>query len=135
MESVTRLFLILAVLVAFQACLAAQTISPACTPVQEQLKAAESAAARNDWGGAALRYQDAIGIAPACVEAIVNLGVTFNRLNQPDEAIKVFQRALTKNPQLFAAHLNLGITYFRTARFDLAKDSLRNALKVNPDHL
>ena len=74
-------------------------------------------------------------IAPACVEAIVNLGVTFNRLNQPDEAIRAFQRALAKNPQLFAAHLNLGITYFRTARFDLAKESLRNALKVNPEHL
>src|ERR1043165_600238 len=134
MQTVTRLLPIYLLLIcSFVA--RAQTISPECVPAQEQLKSAESAAAQNDWAGAAMRYQDAVQTAPECVEAIVNLGVTFNRLNQPDEAIKTFQKALAKNPQLFAAHLNLGVTYFRAARFDLAKESLRNALKINPEHL
>src|SRR5215218_3245760 len=116
-------------------CVSAQGISAECTPAQEQLKLAELAAAQNDWQTAANRYWAAAQIAPACVEALVNLGVTYNRLNQTDNAIKAFKDALAKNPQLFAAHLNLGITYFRTNQYDLAKESLRNALKSNPEHL
>src|ERR1700752_719778 len=134
MQTVTRLLPIYVILICSAGAMA-QTISPECAPAQEQLKSAESAAAQDNWAKAAMRYQDAVQIAPASVEAIVNLGVTFNRLNQPDEAIKTFQKALAKNPQLFAAQLNLGITYFRAARFDLAKDSLRNALKINSEHL
>src|SRR5437762_4410432 len=108
----------------------AQTISADCAAAQEQLKFAEAAAARSDWLTASNRYREAVQVAPACVEALVNLGVTYNKLNQSEEAIKTFQQALAKNPQLFVAHLNLGITYFRAAHYDLAKESLRNALKL-----
>jgi len=65
-----------------------------CTPAQEQLKAAELAAAENDPATAANRYEEAVRIAPACVEALVNLGAVYNRLNRPDDAIAAFQRAL-----------------------------------------
>ena len=44
----------------------AQTISPECAPVQEQLKAAESAAVQNDWDRRASRYKDAVQIG-SCV--------------------------------------------------------------------
>ena len=104
-----------------------------CAPAQEQLKAAELAA-QDDPATAANRYEEAVRIAPACVEALVNLGAVYNRLNRPDDAIAAFQRALKENPQLFAAHLNLGITYFRARRFDLARDSLRAALKLDPQN-
>src|SRR4030095_2323566 len=133
MQTVTRLLLICWVLTCLCVVSRAQAISPECAPGQEQLKAAEAAAMQNDWAGAAIRYQEATQAAPSCVEAIVNLGVIFNRLNQHAEAIKAFQRALKINPRLFAAHLNLGITYFRTARFGEAKEALGNALKLNPD--
>src|ERR1044071_571496 len=100
MQTVTRLLPIYLVLIC-PLVATAQTISPECSPAHEQLKSAELAAAQNDWATAAMRYQDAVQTAPACVEAMVNLGVVFNRLNQPDEALKFFQRALTKEPQLF----------------------------------
>ena len=112
----------------------AQGISAECTPAQDLLKQAETAARQNDWQTAANRYWSASQIAPGCVEALVNLGVTYNQLNQTENAVKAFKDALAKNPQLFAAHLNLGITYFRASQFDLAKESLRNASKLNPEH-
>src|SRR5215212_4375837 len=85
--------------------------STACMPAQQQLKAAELASMRDDWLTASELYKDALQIAPACVEALVNLGVVYNRLERPADAIAAFQQALAKNPQLLAAHLNLGITY------------------------
>src|SRR5437868_12470172 len=87
----------------------AQSTPSNCDPAQEQLKAAQTAAALNDLTTAAQRYQQAVQIAPSCVEALINLGAVYNRLNRPDDAIAAFQQAATKNPQLFAAHLNLGI--------------------------
>src|SRR6476469_749404 len=115
-------------------CLLAATTNSAqsnanCAPAEAQLKAAELATSQNDLTTAADRYEEATKVAPACVEALVNLGTIFNRLNRPDDAIAAFQQAVTKNPRLFAAHLNLGITYFRTRRFDLARNSLRAALQ------
>ncbi|HEY2961523.1 MAG TPA: tetratricopeptide repeat protein, partial [Pyrinomonadaceae bacterium] len=98
----------------------AQSTATNCDRAQEQLKLAEAASSQNDLTTAAERYQQAIKVAPLCVEALVNLGAVYNRLNRPEDAIAAFQQALTKNPQLFAAHLNLGITYFRSSRFDLA---------------
>ncbi len=112
----------------------AQAISRDCSPAQEELKAAESAATQEDWSTASTRYQAAMQIAPSCVEAAVNLGVIYNRLNKPEEAVRTFKKALDKNPNIFAAHLNLGITYFRTARYDLAEKSLRTALSFNAQH-
>src|SRR5829696_5639304 len=104
----------------------AQGISAECAPAHEQLKQAELAAAQSELSAALKHYKIATEIAPSCVEALVNLGVTYNRLNQSEEAIRTFKNALAKNPQLFAAHLNLGITYFRAKSYDLAKESLRN---------
>src|SRR5919108_6441192 len=96
----------------------AQAISPECAPAQEQLKAAEVAGSRNDWQTASNHYREAVQVAPSCLEALVNLGVVYNRLNQSEEAVKTLKQALAANPQLFPAHLNLGITYFRTTRYD-----------------
>src|SRR5215213_503996 len=123
MRTASLLVLTCSILLCTHICVSAQDISAECTPAQEQLKLAETAAAQNDWETASNRYWTAAQIAPACVEALVNLGVTYNRLNQTDKAIKAFKDALTKNPQVFAAHLNLGITYFRTGQYALAKES------------
>ena len=73
----------------------AQGISADCAPAQKELQATELATMLNDLPTAVDGYKLALQAAPSCVEAMVNLGVLYNRLNQPDEAVKVFQQALT----------------------------------------
>ncbi len=89
---------------------------PAARPRRNNSKQPSSPRHKVIWSTASNHYRAAMQAAPSCVEAAVNLGVIYNRLNQSEEAIKTFKEALAKNPQLFPAHLNLGITYFRTTR-------------------
>src|SRR4029453_575160 len=85
----------------------AQTPQPrSCDNIQKQLTVAEQAQARGEWQTALASYQDAERISPTCAEAIVNMGTVYNRLNQPEQAIAAFQRAIALSPRLAAAHLN-----------------------------
>lgn len=94
--------------------------------------AAKIAEAREDWQAAESEYQEALKHAPDWPEAIVNLGIVFNRQGKPDEAIVAFTRASEINPQLLGAQLNLAITYFRAQRFREAERPLRRTLAIDP---
>ena len=94
--------------------------------------AAKTAEAREDWRAAESEYQEALKLAPAWPEAIVNLGIVYNRQGKADEAIIAFTRAAEMNPQLLGAQLNLAITYFRAKRFREAETPLRRTLAIDP---
>ena len=96
--------------------------------------AAQAAEARFDLETASREYEAAIQIAPQWAEAIVNLGIIYNRQVKVDRAIAAFTRAAEINPRLLAAQLNLAITYFRARRFREAEPPLRNALEIDPSN-
>ena len=96
--------------------------------------AARAAEARLDLETSAREYEAAIQIAPQWAEAIVNLGIVYNRLAKADRAITAFTRAAEINPRLLAPQLNLAITYFRARRFREAEPALRNALEIDPSN-
>jgi tetratricopeptide (TPR) repeat protein len=98
----------------------------------QQAKAAE---ARADWQAAESEYQEALRHAPDWAEAMVNLGIVYNRQSKSDAAVATFARAAEINPQLLGAHLNLAITYFRAKRFREAERPLRRAVAIDPDNL
>jgi tetratricopeptide (TPR) repeat protein len=94
--------------------------------------AAKIAEAREDWRTAENEYHEALKRSPDWPEAIVNLGIVYNRQGKTDEAIVAFTRAAELNPQLLGAQLNLAITYFRAQRFREAETPLRRTLAIDP---
>src|SRR5215475_7238820 len=94
---------------------------------------ARDAAARSDWAGAERSYLLVLRADPGWAEAIVNLGIIYNREGKSEDAIAAFKRAIEADPKLFGASLNLGITYFRLHRFDDAEAPLRQATRIDPD--
>src|SRR6266487_109298 len=78
---------------------------------------ARAAETRADWVAAEQSYLKALNLAPEWAEAMVNLGVVYNREGRSDDAIRVFTRAAQIKPKLVAAYLNLGVTYFKAARY------------------
>ena len=97
----------------------------------QQAKAAE---ARADWKTAESEYREALKLAPDWAEAMVNLGIVYNRQGKTDDALAVFNRAAEINPRLMGAQLNVAITYFRTNRFREAEIPLRRALTIEPEN-
>src|SRR5262245_5509613 len=93
---------------------------------------ARDAAARSDWSAAERNYLLVIQADPSWAEALVNLGIVYNREGKSEEAIAAFKRAIEADPKLFGASLNLGITYFRLHRFDDAEAPLRRATQIDP---
>src|SRR5262249_30096962 len=92
------------------------------------------AESRSDWQSAESDYLKAIAISPGWAEAMVNLGIVYNRQGKSDQAARAFTRAAEINPQLFGAHLNLAITCFRARRFVEAEAPLRRALAIEPSN-
>ncbi|MGH9822100.1 MAG: tetratricopeptide repeat protein [Blastocatellia bacterium] len=105
-------------------------------PIRPQAKAhflaAKRAEARSDWESAEREYSAAIQIAPRWAEAIVDLGIVYNRNGKPDKAIESFKSALGLNPKLYGAYLDLAITYFKLQRYAEAEEPLREALSLQP---
>src|SRR5438128_2115930 len=109
MRLALALILLLPIANAFAQSDEAQKISPEAARYFAEARAAES---RADWPVAARNYSKSIELAPDWAEALVNLGVVYNRLGKTDDAIKAFTRATELDPKLPGAHLNLAITYF-----------------------
>src|SRR5262245_28063185 len=67
-------------------------------PIQKQpsseatnhFQLAKSAEARGDWKSAEAEYREALRLAPEWAEAMVNLGIIYNRLGKTDDALGVF---------------------------------------------
>jgi tetratricopeptide (TPR) repeat protein len=108
--------------------------NPTSPDASKHFQLAKSAEARADWRVAENEYREALKLAPDWPEALVNLGIVYNRQGKPDDALAVFNRAAEINPQLLGVHLNLAITYFRTNRFREAEVPLRRALTIEPEN-
>ncbi len=102
------------------------------TEAARHFEKAKTAEARADWQAAEREYREALKLAPDWAEAMVNLGIVYNRQGKANEAIVAFTRASEIKPQLLGGQLNLAITYFRAKRFREAEMPLRRALAIDP---
>lgn len=140
-RSITRvelsIFLLICVLATMQARgepshRSAQT--PVSSEAASHFQLAKTAEARADWKNAESQYREAIRLAPDWAEAMVNLGIVYNRQGKTEEALATFNRAAEINPKLLGAQLNIAITLFRTKRFAEAEAPLRRALAIEPEN-
>jgi len=69
---------------------------------------------------------------PDIAELHLNLGVTWRRQNQVEQAILCFQRALEIDRACLGAHYNLANARRDLGRFEEAEAAYRNALEVDP---
>ena len=95
---------------------------------------ARAAEGRQDWQAAERSYLEAIKLAPAWAEALVNLGVVYNREGKTDDAIRAFTRAAQIKPKLAGALFNLGLTLVRKGIYGEAITPLRRTLEIEPEN-
>jgi len=81
---------------------------------------------------AAREYLQALRLHPGFFEAAFNLGVLFQEMGQPDQAIGCYRHALQWKPDLAPAWGNLGVALRDTDHGQEAVDSFRQALRVQP---
>ena len=63
---------------------------------------------------------------------LYNLGVGFYNSQQPDEAIKYWEKATTLDPKMTDAWLQLGFAYYSTGNKDKAKEALQKVIQLEP---
>lgn len=64
-----------------------------------------------EYGSARSEFEEAISLDKAFLEAYFNLGMTYERTGQPQEAIKVYERAIDANPGNLDAKGYIGKVY------------------------
>jgi len=81
---------------------------------------------------AAIEFEKALQLEPENPNILFQLGRTYNRLKEFDDAINNFEKALKINPQLKGINYELGIAYFNIGEFEKALGELDIAIKEEP---
>ncbi|MCZ6801044.1 MAG: tetratricopeptide repeat protein [Nitrospirae bacterium] len=78
-------------------------------------------------------FKRAIELDNSLQVTYMNLAELYRRDNRLDEAIKEYEKALSKNPENISAHLMLGMIAEQGQEFDNAKSHYEATLKINPN--
>ncbi|MFH2124680.1 MAG: tetratricopeptide repeat protein [Pseudomonadota bacterium] len=79
-------------------------------------------------------YTHALALVPANADILTDLGVMYQRDQQADKALEVFDQAIRTNPRHEASRLNKGIVLFSDlGRVTEALQSWQELLNINPD--
>lgn len=68
------------------------------------------------------------------VNALFELGLTYERTNELDEAKEIYESVILLKPNHAEAHFSLGLLLFRELKFDKALESIQRAIDLNPDN-
>ena len=79
-------------------------------------------------------FEKAILIKPDYAEALYNLGVAYQKLDQPDMAIETYKKAIAIQHAYPTAHHNLGIIYFQKDQMNSAIKSFEWAIAYSPNY-
>ena len=61
------------------------------------------------------------------------LGITYQLLNQMDNAIIYYEKAIKINPDFAEAHKNLGNIFYRLGEIDKAESCFNKSIQINPN--
>lgn len=88
---------------------------------------------KNSHARAKVEYEKALKIFPRHLDALYNLAVAFERLNQNDDAIATYRRYLDLKPDEADVWTQLGVRYDETGKHADAQAAYEKALALNPD--
>ena len=102
--------------------------------IESLQKMAEDSEAKGEWQKVIDRYQKILEIEPHNLAAFIKLAKAFQQLNQIEEAIAYYQKAIAINPNLpFRVYLNLGDALYEKERLDEAIASYQKASELQPN--
>ena len=87
-----------------------------------------------DFNASISSFETAILLKPNYAEALFNLGVAHQRLNQPEMAIESYEKALNIQHAYPSVHHNLGIIYFQKDQLNSAIKSFEWAVAYSPNY-
>ena len=87
-----------------------------------------------DLSASIVSFEKAILINPDYAEALYNLGVAYQKLDQPDMAIETYKKAIAIQHAYPSAHHNLGIIYFQKDQMNSAIKSFEWAIAYSPNY-
>ena len=106
-------------------------------PERRQVRKGNRAFEKGAYQDAAGRYMRALGAAPGSFEAGFDLGNTFYRQEQYDQAVQTLQQvaadSLAAPADRAHAFYNLGNAQFQQKKYSEALESFKNSLRLNPD--
>ncbi len=89
---------------------------------------------RGDTFGAIEYFERAVDMDPHHSEALFRLAGQNNLMGNDGDAIKLYERSLSKPPLYLGALINLGLLYEDNEQYSAAAFCFRRVLDVNPNH-
>lgn len=110
------------------------------TGIDEKIYSSVSDIANNDFHAAIFKIQDVISAYPNYYLGYYLMGVALNGLEQEDEAVKSFEKAISLNPYDFESYASLGQIYYDKSETDFLKEDrdksnlyFKKAKTLNPN--
>lgn len=100
----------------------------------EYFRVARGLTIEGDVPRAVEHYLKALDHEPDFPEALVNLGILYNLLNEPTEALRCLQRAASLDPRNPRASYNLGVALAAAGEHDRAVAAFEATVHVAPLH-
>ena len=90
---------------------------------------------RDEWAAAIADFDEALALRPSYyAQALVQRGLTKEKLGDGDGALADYARALEQDPRHTSARLRRAIVYFERGDFAASRTELEAALAVDPEH-
>jgi tetratricopeptide (TPR) repeat protein len=101
-------------------------------PIPAQVAEAEAAIVKSDWKAAEAKLNPWLAAHPSDARALFDAGYVADAENRLDDAVALYQRAVTANPQSFEAHVELGLLLARQNKLAEARIELAAATELDP---
>ena len=102
-----------------------------CDEAESQLAVPRAAMERRDAAGAGRAYLSIQAAYPACPQAFFELGMLFDRFQQPGKAAEQFEKAVQLSPGNPRAYDYLALSLEPLGKFERAEWAYKRALEVN----
>jgi tetratricopeptide (TPR) repeat protein len=106
----------------------------ATSEISSLLDHANDALTRKDYAGAVTALTSIVALHPDFVPAWYDLGFAYTGLNEPQEAIKAYQKAVELDPNHFLAQSNLGSLLMQENQPEAALGHLQKAVATKPEN-
>lgn len=77
----------------------------------------------------------ALELDPKDSSSAFNLGLCYNQMERPDEAIAMFRKAVEIDPKDIDSWIQLGVSQYRKKDLDGAIETFKKVIEIKPDHV